>query len=313
MGSTFSTELPFKWADLAETPDVRSGGDSPHPLAGLHVLIVEDNHINQTVARAVVEKLGATVTLADDGSQALLQLASQPPDTYDVVLMDIQMPVMDGYTATRRIRQEPELARIPVIAVSAHAMNDDRTASLEAGMNAHLTKPLRRDELLKTVLTHLQAHSRQRLRNATNRSTETHQVGDKAGDNLFDLSILNEADEALQAMLRNLPNAISRMGGNELLYRNMARMFIQDHARDARTIREFIRDQNHADALRTTRILKGLAATLGLDPLTSAAGALETGLQGSWMADLPPVLLTAFENRLDDAIEALKRLIRHPV
>ena len=313
VGSTFSTELPFKWADLAETPDVRSGGDSPHPLAGLHVLIVEDNHINQTVARAVVEKLGATVTLADDGSQALLQLASQPPDTYDVVLMDIQMPVMDGYTATRRIRQEPELVLIPVIAVSAHAMNDDRTASLEAGMNAHLTKPLRRDELLKTVLTHLQAHSHQRLRNATNRSTETHQVGDKPGDNLFDLSILNEADETLQAMLRNLPNAISRMGGNELLYRNMARMFIQEHARDARTIREFIRDQNDADALRTTRILKGLAATLGLDPLTSAAGALETGLQGSWMADLPPVLLTAFENRLADAIEALKRLIRHPV
>lgn len=128
-------------AKLAERALVRD-------FAGSRILLVEDNEINQVVTKELLEIAGMVVDIAANGEEALSMLASAP---YELVFMDIQMPVMDGLTATRRIREQPKFASLPIIALTAYAMSHDEEKSLSAGMNAHLTKPINSRELFLTL------------------------------------------------------------------------------------------------------------------------------------------------------------------
>ncbi|MCF8209697.1 MAG: response regulator [Rhodoferax sp.] len=123
----------------------------PMRLAGLRLLVVEDNKINQLVAKGLLSQEGALVTLADNGQVGVQTLASSSA-SFDAVLMDVQMPVMDGYEATRAIRQELKLGAIPIVAMTANAMASDREACLAAGMNDHVGKPFEIDHLVTTLL-----------------------------------------------------------------------------------------------------------------------------------------------------------------
>jgi CheY-like chemotaxis protein len=123
----------------------------PKRLLGMRLLVVEDNKINQMVAKGLLGQEGAEVTLADNGQLGVAAVEdAQTP--FDVVLMDVQMPVMDGYAATRVIRQELGLTALPIIAMTANAMASDRAACLEAGMNDHVGKPFDLDHLVATLL-----------------------------------------------------------------------------------------------------------------------------------------------------------------
>jgi CheY-like chemotaxis protein len=112
------------------------------------VLLVEDNLINQQVACELLRSGGYDVDVAENGKVALAMVAEK---TYDAVLMDIQMPVMDGLTATRELRKQYSMEQLPIIAMTAHAMSGDKDKSLEAGMNAHITKPIMLNELFETL------------------------------------------------------------------------------------------------------------------------------------------------------------------
>jgi CheY-like chemotaxis protein len=113
-----------------------------------HVLLVEDNGINQVVAGEMLRSLGLTFDIAEDGQQACIKLSNS--SDYDLILMDIQMPVMDGKEATKRIRQEGN-KDIPIIGLSANAMKQDFEKAIESGMNEYLTKPIKRSDLLNTL------------------------------------------------------------------------------------------------------------------------------------------------------------------
>ena len=117
-------------------------------LAGARVLLVEDNAVNQELARELLARHGIQVEVANDGAEALARLADE---AFDGVLMDCQMPVMDGYTATRRLREQPRFRDLPVIAMTANAMAGDREKVLAAGMNDHIPKPINVDQMLKTM------------------------------------------------------------------------------------------------------------------------------------------------------------------
>ena len=121
-------------------------GDTPPDCSGRHVLLVEDNSINTEIARALLEDAGLAVTAAENGREALLALECGMAEgdglPFDLVFMDLQMPVLDGYEATRRIRERPEFAALPIIAMTAHAMAEERERCLALGMNGHLTKPI---------------------------------------------------------------------------------------------------------------------------------------------------------------------------
>jgi len=112
------------------------------------ILLVEDNVINQKVVLGLLRKRGYTVEVANDGQQALDMLSSRP---YALVLMDVQMPVMDGLEATHRIRADERLAKVPIIAMTAHAMNGDRERCLEAGMDEYVSKPVDHVRLLSLI------------------------------------------------------------------------------------------------------------------------------------------------------------------
>jgi len=157
-GSTFSFQVrlplatPPQATALAISAGTADPATQPKRLQGLRILVVEDNKINQMVARGLLTREGADVTVADNGQLgvAAVAAAAQPP--FDAVLMDIQMPVMDGYAATRAIRHELGLTRLPIIAMTANAMASDRLVCMQAGMDDHVGKPFELDHLVATIL-----------------------------------------------------------------------------------------------------------------------------------------------------------------
>ena len=158
-GTTFTIRLPFKKCKRSEIPQaVRVDAGDSDALQGLHVLLVEDNDLNAEIAQFTLDRAGAIVTHAKDGESAVETFAASAPYEYDVVLMDIMMPGIDGLEATRQIRalNREDATTTPIIAVSANAFADDRRLSREAGMNAHLSKPVSSQELVE-ALAHIAA------------------------------------------------------------------------------------------------------------------------------------------------------------
>ena len=157
-GSTFSVTLVCEAAPAAvKEPAARrietSLSQSPAP-DGARLLIVEDNIVNQKVVLAILRKKGYRLDVANDGREALNKLDA-PGAAYDLILMDVQMPVLDGLEATRCIRRNPRWDRLPIVAMTAHAMNGDRERCLEAGMDAYISKPVQPAHLIATIEKHL--------------------------------------------------------------------------------------------------------------------------------------------------------------
>ena len=160
-GSVFTCTLPLLLPDpnvhpLPDSSRHSASASFENKAAAPRVLLVEDNEINQMVVSDMLERKGYRIDVAGDGQEALDRLDL---NAYDIVLMDVQMPVMDGLTATRLIRQNSRFARLPVIAMTAHAMEGDREKSLAAGMQAHVTKPIDPEKLFATLLFWLTAWS----------------------------------------------------------------------------------------------------------------------------------------------------------
>ena len=118
-----------------------------------HVLLAEDNELNREIALEILGEYGFMIDIAENGAEAVEKVAASRPGDYDLILMDIQMPVMDGYEATRMIRklEEPELASIPILAMTANAFDEDRKAALNCGMNGFLSKPIDMKEVIRTL------------------------------------------------------------------------------------------------------------------------------------------------------------------
>ena len=153
-GSTFIVELPMELTDDRgmQKPEYAADGSD---LTGVRVLMAEDNDLNAEIATIQLEELGIRVQRAADGKQAVRAFAENPPGTFDIILMDIMMPEMDGYEATAAIRglaDRPDALQIPIIAMTANAFAEDVQASLGAGMNGHLSKPIVMSEVVKTIV-----------------------------------------------------------------------------------------------------------------------------------------------------------------
>ena len=140
-GTTFTITLPMELTDAPAQPEQKPVAMD---LSGLRILLVEDNNLNAEIAQVYLEKEGIRVTRASNGQEAVEVFSQAQPDTFDGILMDIMMPVMDGLTATRAIRSlgRSDAKTVPILAMTANAFEEDAQRCLEAGMNAHLSKPL---------------------------------------------------------------------------------------------------------------------------------------------------------------------------
>jgi signal transduction histidine kinase/CheY-like chemotaxis protein len=222
--------------------------DHRKALAGAHVLLVEDNVINQELAVDLLTRAGIVVSVAGDGEEALRKLAVE---RFDAVLMDCQMPLMDGYAATRALRQQPSLKDLPVIAMTANAMVGDREAVIAAGMNDHIAKPIRVDEMFATLAKWV-------------RPSRPVVVGGDDGSDL--LQALDGVDAHC---------GLANVGGNAVLYRRVLGLFCDRESDFALRFEAARRAGDAEAAMRAAHDLKGLAGTLGMLALQQAAAALE--------------------------------------
>ena len=159
VGSTFVVTLPHRIADESENAIQADVEISDTDFTGKRVLVAEDNDLNAEIAEEILVSAGFMVERAEDGNVCVEKVVSANPHYYDLILMDIQMPNMDGYQATVTIREldDKEKANIPIIAMTANAFAEDRSKAMSIGMNGHLAKPIDVAELLR-VLARVLAH-----------------------------------------------------------------------------------------------------------------------------------------------------------
>lgn len=145
----FIVRIPCR---IGEKPAAEEAISAPD-FSGKRILLAEDNEMNQMIAVEILKSVGFAIDIASNGAEAIEKMEAEPAGTYDVILMDIQMPQMDGYEAARRIRgmEDQKKAGIPIVAMTANAFEEDRKIAHEAGMNGHLAKPYDTDAIMKTL------------------------------------------------------------------------------------------------------------------------------------------------------------------
>lgn len=263
-----------------------------HSILNAHVLVVEDNAINQQLAQELLQQAGLKVTLANNGKEAV-DLVTRVH--FDAVLMDIQMPVMDGFEATRLIRAMPEHEHLPIIAMTANAMAGDRERCLGAGMNDHVAKPIDPDLLFMALTTWI-APGQRSLPTGLVRSPDA-------------APVIAATPKPLPDDLPGIDLAAALRGtnGNAELLRQILLSFLQDHRNDAQDLRQALKSQDLVLAQRIAHTLKGLAGAIGAQELRPAAIAMDAALR-SRTSPTYPRLLDRLENTLALVVHSLSSL-----
>lgn len=258
-------------------------------LLGAHVLLAEDNAINTEVARNMLERLGVNVSTAENGAEAVNILQHQ---TVDLVLMDIQMPVMDGYQATQKIRQMPEYSELPIIALTAHAMKGDREKSLKANMNGHLTKPIDPDELYTELTRWIDTQSERNFAKTDNTKPVTESTNDILPAHLPGIDI---------------NSALKRLSNDKALYCSLLTRFYQEQSSTPNILQILVQQGDLEAAYALVHKIKGAAGNLGMDNVLSQSTALEHALKQD-NADYVDAVL-AFEAALQEVLSAITPML----
>jgi PAS domain S-box-containing protein len=244
------------------------GTEALEQIRGANILLVEDNEINQQVAKEILEGAGLKVSLAADGQEGVKAVNES---SYDVVLMDIQMPIMDGYAAAREIRKDERFKELPIIAMTAHAMAGDEDKSLKAGMNGHVTKPIDPDQLFSTLQKWIKpSEKRAHVKQAEVPAEQPEP--DKV------LPAEDELPESLSGF--DLADGLKRLQGNKKLYRKLLLSFATDYNKVANEIRQALDAEDFDQAHSLVHNLKGLAGNLAATELQAAAMNLEKLVKG---------------------------------
>ena len=248
---------PSQHAAVSSTKSVEDGFD----FGKLHLLLVEDNDLNRQIALELLQMMGATVSQACNGREAVEKVVNGD-QRFDLVLMDIQMPEMDGIQATRLIREDGRFAELPIIALTAHAFDEERKNTHAAGMNDHVTKPIEPRELMESIcrqLPHLPG-----LRKGANK------IGENCQDNLALIDIRGI----------DTTSALRRVGGKAKVYFDVLKKFRDGQSDAPERIAAALQSGDWLSAERVAHSLKGLAGTIGSSELQEVAWMVEQDLHG---------------------------------
>ncbi|TIH12440.1 hybrid sensor histidine kinase/response regulator [Marinifilum sp. JC120] len=261
--------------------NIRNG--IPANVAGSHILLAEDNKINQQVAREILEGADVTVSIANDGQEAAEMVRT---NTYDAVLMDIQMPIMNGFQAVKSIRSDENLQSLPIIAMTAHALVGDREKSLLAGMNDHVTKPIDPDLLMEVL---------------------TKWLPDEPKTKYVQPSPMVKG-ENIPAIFTNLPGinaklAIARVRGNLALYEKLLVNFAHDCNEVHSNLFSMISEKKYEEARPLAHTMKGVSGNIGAETMYLAFHEIETALKNG--SDTALTLLKNMEPERKRIAEAI--------
>jgi PAS domain S-box-containing protein len=250
------------WGLLAAQKKHSQRNRVPLEPFGGRILLVEDNQINQLVASELLAGLGMQVKIAGSGEEALEYLAKEE---FSAILMDIQMPGMDGYETTAHIRSDPRwtVDRLPVIAITAHALTGDREKSLKAGLNDHITKPI--DEV--------------ELANVLARWIKPHQAEVQPTAPLVDPKAVSPGLPELPGI--DIASGLDRLGGNQVLFLRLLRLFRSDYPGALDDIRVALERGDQELARRLAHSLKGVSGQISAKGLNEAARSLEQAIAGN--------------------------------
>ena len=271
-------------------------------IRGARVLLVEDNELNQQVATELLTQGGLVVELAEDGQVGVRMVAENP---YDAVLMDMQMPVMDGVTATQEIRKDERFKDLPILAMTANAMEGDRERCLEAGMNDHIAKPIDPDTMFKTLLEWIPAGEREYVPAESDQSDDQG-VGVSSGPEQTPTG--TDALETIAGL--DAAAGIVRVAGKRDFYEKLVRQFaVGEEARSVETIQGQLEEGKGEDAERTAHSLKGVAGTLGAGELQQRAQGLEAAIrEGQAQVEIDSHL-TSVQEELDRLVNSIQEAL----
>jgi len=268
------------------TANISIEAEMAQPIRGAHVLLVEDNEINQQVAQEILEDAGLKVTIAENGQYAVDQVHQT---NFDIVLMDVQMPVMDGYEATKAIRKESKFDKLPIIAMSASAMTQDRAHAINIGMNDHVAKPINIKELFSTLVKWIEPKERQvpdtvKADKAINESTEDIEIPDLPGI--------------------DVESGLARVSDKKKLYLNMLKKFYAEFTDPAQSIQKSLQDNDSETAERIAHTVKGLSGSIGANTLHKAAESLESAIRQDKQGEYQE-LIKNYEHELKNVLTVL--------
>jgi CheY-like chemotaxis protein len=265
---------------------LKTSSEKAYKIKGAKLLLVEDNSINQQVAKETLEQEGFDVTIAMDGQDAVQKIRTS---CFDAILMDLQMPVMDGYEATRIIRSESQFDDLPIIAMTAHAMNDVRESCLYAGMNGFVTKPIDVDELLASLVSFIKPELRKASGSCLAKSTEQKQA------------LLPEFLPGIDIQ-QGLKNVV---GNRQLLHDLLLKFYENFNDAEAR-LDGFLQAGDIDSALQLLHRMKGVAANLGMPELKARIVVLEQAL--NIQLEYQPEILADFAHAQNEVLQAVKQL-----
>jgi CheY-like chemotaxis protein len=262
-----------------------------HDASGIRILLVEDNEMNQQVATELLGSAGASVKIANHGAEAvrILTEGDQPPP-FDVVLMDLQMPEMDGFTATKLLRADPRFQDLPIIAMTAHALVEERQRGLEAGMNDHVTKPIDPDALFATLTRWAKPRQVQAVGSAVTPSSAADDV------------ILPEIEGV------EVEGALKRVAGNKRFYRDLLMRFAAYQGDAGAQISTALESGDLMLAEGIAHTVKSVAGNIGIMQVFSVAEKLERAIQGRDAG--VPDLVREFASLLGQQVHAIQQALR---
>jgi len=267
-------------ADLSE-PDyfgkIDEQSDSAGIFCGVRLLIAEDNELNRQLVVALLKDTGALIAFAENGEVAVRMVKRDSAPRYDLILMDIQMPVMDGYKATRIIRNDPGSANIPIIAMTAHALIEEQNAILGSGMTDYISKPLDAKQLLEIIGRWL--------------PKDTGRARPAVSPSGSEKTVQNHETSLLIPGL-DTTAAVARLGGDTETYNWLVRMFVKSHANAVTEIATLIKLGNFATAGRMVHTIKADCGSIGSKTLWDIAQELENSLVRN---EAPEVIRKKFE------------------
>ncbi len=298
-GADVFMDKPVLPADLRRLYVVAERGPEPASegrLDGLRVLLAEDNAVNQEIAVELLTRRGATVDVAQNGLQAVEHLAAAGPDAYDVVLMDLQMPVLDGLEASRRLREQPRFAALPIVAFTAHALGEEIERSREVGMQGYLTKPL----IVADLVRELRPYCGRAAPPAAAAASSRVDAGPAQADSAVALPAIAGLD-----MVR----ALGHFDGSLALMVRTLRGFARDYGTGLAGWQQLIEQGRFVDLHRAAHTLQGLAGTLGAGALREQAHVLER-LALAQHADAARAALATVQVSLDAMVHAIDNALQ---